>query len=238
MTQHEMAGPRWRRYAAEVVTIIVGILLALAADAGRQYLADRGTEREMLAALRVEFAVDVREIDADQKARANKLAAIELLSAARADATRMPSPEELAAAVLSNLNWRYYTASHPVLDDLLTTGRLDLLRSSELRRAILAFQQERSRIGVTEEQEREFVMRQVAPYLAARLDLEALSSPRSPAQHAAALRAIPGVLAEASFGSLLFLNRDRTENSTRFADKLLETVTAVQKLLGEKGGVP
>lgn len=41
--------PPLRRYAAEVVTIVVGILLALAADAGRQYLADRATEREILA---------------------------------------------------------------------------------------------------------------------------------------------------------------------------------------------
>jgi len=233
MTQHEVTGPRWKRYAAEVATIIVGILLALAADAGRQYLADRGTEREMLAALRIEFAADVKEISADQKARSQILAAIDSLSAARVDATRVPPPEELAAAVPRTLNWRYYTASHPVLDDLLTTGRLDLLRSSELRRAIMAFQQERSRIGVIEEQEREFVMRQMAPYLAARLDLEALTSPGSPEQHAAALRAIPGLLADASFGSLLYLHRNRTENSSAFAGVLLEKVDAVQKLLGE-----
>jgi len=233
MAKREGAGRPWGRYAAEVATIIVGILLALAADAARQFLADRAKEREVIAALRDEFAVDVQEIGADQEWRASKVAALDLVSEARAGATKPPPSEELAAAVLSALNWRFYTASHPVLDDLLTTGRLDLLRSSDLRRALMAFGQERSRISVVEEQERDFVLRQMAPWLAARIDLEALAAPRSPEQHAAAVNAIPAVLSEPHFGSLIYLDRMRTESSSRLAEILLEKVTAVRTLLGD-----
>jgi len=231
MTEREGTQPRWRRYAVEVLTIVVGILLALAADAGRQYVADRSTEREILAALRVEFDVDVREIAADQASRARKLAAIELLSDVHGGVVKDPHPDSLAVAVMWTMNWRYYTPSHPVLDDVLSTGRLDLIRSAELRRALMAFGQERSRIGVVEERERDFVARDVQPYLAARLDLEALFSPRSPEQHAAALRAVPGVVSGTGFGSLLYLDRQRVESSTSFASQLLEAVSAVQKAL-------
>lgn len=39
---------RWNRFAEEVVTIVIGILLALAASAAYQHLADRASEREIL----------------------------------------------------------------------------------------------------------------------------------------------------------------------------------------------
>jgi len=216
------------------MTIVVGILLALAADAGRQYLADREAEREILAALRVEFAADVREIEADQKSRAAKLTAIKLLGDLHAGTAERPEPEELAATLMQTVNWRFYTASHPVLDDLLTTGQLDLITSDDLRLALMKFGQERSRIAVTEEQERNFVVRELEPYLAARLDLEALVSPRSPEQFAATARAVPSLIPDTTFSSLEYLNRKRTETSMRYAGILLDAVSAVQKLLGEE----
>jgi len=233
MTSHLDSEPRWRRYAAEILTIVVGILLALGADATRQSFADRASEREILAALRVEFAADVREIETDQASRAQKLAAIDLLSGVRSGTVEAPEPEELAEAVNSTMNWRFYTAAHPVLDDILSTGRLDLLRSDELRRALMAFGQERSRLAVVEQEERAFVGSQLQPYLAGRIDLEALASPEPAGPHAAAVATVPGLLTDTMFGSLLYLNRHRVENSTQFAERLLETVAAVREALGE-----
>jgi len=234
MTEGEGSRPRWRRRVAEALTIVVGILLALAADAGRQYVADRATERDILAGLRVEFTVDVRELEADQDQRAQKLAAIDFLSEVRGGAVQSADLDSLAAAVIWMMNWRYYTPSHPVLDDLLTTGRLDLIRSEDLRRALMTFGGERARLAVVEERERDFVARDVQTYLAARLDLESLSFPRSPEQRAAALRALPDVIAAPSFGSLLYLDRDRAESSSSFAGTLLEAVFAVREALGEE----
>jgi hypothetical protein len=232
MTEIREGKPPLRRYAAEVLTIVVGVLLALAADAGRQYLADRATEREILAALRVEFAADVREIGADQNRRARKLAAIALLDRERTGDPDDPPPDTLAAAVALSMDWRWYTASHPVLDDVLSTGRLELLRSVDLRRALMDFGQERARLAVIEQGEREFVAREVEPYLASRLDLSGLASPRSPEQRAAAMRALPDLLADQTFGSLLYLDRARTESSRDYAAGLLDKVSAVQAALG------
>ena len=222
----------WRRFAGEVATIVLGILLAVAANAGYKYLGDRSAEREILAALRVEFEADVRELAADQRSRAGKLACIDLVAAVRSGEVQAPPPDSLARTLLNLLDFRFYTASHPVLDDLLVTGRLELIRSTELRQALMKFGQERARIGVVEQREREFVASQFEPWLAGRLDLWALASD-VPSEVAAAVGSIDGVLAEKSFGSLLHLDRERTSSTIQFGDTFLATVYAVQGILGE-----
>jgi len=232
MTEPRNARPRWSRFTEEVSTIVLGILLALAANAGYQYFADRASERGILRALRVEFAADVVELEADRRNRSRKLASIDLLRAVRTGAIETPPRDAMAKALLDCLEYRFYTASHPVLDDLLTTGRLDLLRSDELRRALMVFGQARSRIGVIEQREREFVASRVEPYLGARLDLDALTSD-STEDVAAAVSSASEVLADREFGSLLHLNRERTQGSLEFADRLLASVREVQRILGE-----
>lgn len=227
------SGTRWRRYTAEVLTIVVGILLALAADEGRQALANRATERDALASLRGEFAADVKELKADQAQREEKLANIELLMRLRTGATERQPPADMAKALLDLLGWRYYTASHPVLDDLASTGRLDLIRSNRLRAALMRFGQERSRVGVVEQYERDFIASQVAPYLAGRVDLDALSSD-SPERVAAAVASADAMLGDAQFGSLLHLSRERTQSSNRFGERLMASVVDVQRELGPK----
>lgn len=221
---------RWSRYAAEVVTIVVGILLALGADAGRQYFVDRVSEREILAALRIEFAADVAEISRDQAKRIEKLAGLDLLRDVRAGTVALPPPGVLAEALLQAMDFRFYTASHPVLDDLLGTGRLDLIRSDDLRHALMVFGERRSRIGVVEQREREFVAEQVEPYVGARLDLEALVSD-SPDKVAAALNDVSDMLGDRTFGSLLYLDRGRTDQSLAYGELLLAAVTEVQQVL-------
>jgi len=226
----KLVGNRWAGFAAEVVTIVIGILLALAANAGYQYLADRTSESEILAALRVEFAADVDELRADQQHRKQKLASIDLLKAVRNGTVGLPTPKILAHALLDSLDYRFYTPSHPVLDDVLATGRLELIRSDELRHALMVFGQARSRIAVVEQREREFVATQIEPFLASRLDLGTLDA-KSTDELASSLLTVSELLMDNYFGSLLYLDRDRTQSSTDFADNLLNTVFRVQELL-------
>ncbi len=234
MNRLQEKSTRWAGYAAEVVTIVVGILLALAADAGYRYLADRASESEIVDSLRVEFAADVDELRADQQHRAEKLASIDLLKAVRKGDVGLPAPEILANALLNSLDYRFYTSSHPVLDDLLATGRLELIRSDELRYALMVFGQARSRIAVVEQREREFVATQIEPFLAARLDLDALAA-ESPDELTSSLLTVSELFGDKFFGSLLYLDRERTQSSTDFADNLLNTVFRVQELLNGDG---
>jgi len=233
MTDQADTRSRWRQYAAEVLVIVIGILLALAADAGRQSLADRASERAVLAALRVEFAADVTELESDQASRAQKLASIDLLNRIRNGEVKRPQTDVMANAFLDLLDWRFYTASHPVLDDLVTTGRLDLIESDELRHALMVFGQERSRISVTEQFDRDFVASQLIPYISSRVDLEALSS-NSPDRIATAILPVNEMLVSNNFRSMLYLSKDRTTVSRDYGARLMKTVTDVQRILGKR----
>lgn len=223
----------WKKYATDVSVVVIGILLALAADAGRQYFVDRASEREILAALRLEFSTDVRELAADQEVRREKLSSIDLLSQSfTGDADRLP-PARLQEAILNTLERRYYTGSHAVLDDLLSNGRLSLIRSDELRQALMEFDQERSRISEVERREEDFVADQMAPYLAHRLNLQVMSASESPNE--VAVRRAYDLLEDPTFASLLYLDRDRALNSFGVGERLMSKVSAVRELLGEHG---
>ena len=223
-----------RRFGAEVVTIVVGILLALGANATYQYSADRADERKILAALRVEFEADIVEIDADQKHRVEKLAAIQLLLDVGPGAAGGSSPQAFAAAVEATIDYRFYTASHPVLDDVLTTGRIDLIRSDAVRQALMRFGAARSRIGVVEQLEREFVSSRMEPFVASRLDLASLGA-ASPVPTPDAIEAVSVLCTDPHFRSLLFLDEKRTKSSHGFAELLRERVLEVQAALGPQG---
>lgn len=223
-----------RYFGQEVVTIVVGILLALGANAAYKYFADRADEREILAALRVEFEADIAEIDADQKHRDEKLAAIRLLLDTETGTAGGSSPRAFTAAVEATIGYRFYTASHPVLDDVLTTGRLDLIRSDALRQALMRFGAARSRIGVVEQLERDFVSSQLEPFVASRLDLASLGA-ASPVPTPNAIDAVSVLRTDPHFRSLLFLDEKRTKSSHGFAELLRERVLEVQAALGPQG---
>jgi len=220
-------GPRlaWGRYTAEAATIVVGILLALAADAAWGYRTDRALEREILAALRIEFTRDQQEIEDDLRARETKIYYLDRLSAYRSG-SGAPLPLDSVPDALRNLTrFRFYTPSHPVLDETIAAGRLDLIRSDSLRRALMLFQAERERIRVVEEQEQDVVWSQVAPYFADRLDLDLLMSGGPLARSAA--EAFVAATDDPVFGSMLYLNRRRAESSQNYTARLRTAVDAV-----------
>jgi hypothetical protein len=214
-----------------VATIVVGILLALATDAGYQYRADRGLEAEILVALREEFRIDQQEIAADQRSRAGKLRYIDRMSRSRRGLAPQLPPDSIPDAVRNLLRFRFYTPSHPVLDETLNTGRLGLIRSEELRRALMSFETERQRLAVIEGQEQEVVWLHVAPYLADRIDLDLLMADGPAALDEA--RSFNAIVSEQAFGSTLELNRTRVVLSQSYSNDLLESVSRVLDALGD-----
>ncbi|NIQ58092.1 MAG: hypothetical protein GWN71_33425, partial [Gammaproteobacteria bacterium] len=63
----------------------------------------------------------------------------------------------------SLINYRFYTPIHAVLDDLISSGNLGLIRSDPLRFAIMDYDQERERLQVVEEREARFSAEQLEP---------------------------------------------------------------------------
>ncbi|HSM08466.1 MAG TPA: hypothetical protein VLA33_05555 [Gemmatimonadota bacterium] len=222
----------WRRRGAEGLTIVVSILLALAAEAAWGYRGDRAAEREILAGLRVEFAQAESEIRSDLRAREEILGWTRRLLAVRAGSAPEPPPDSLAEMLSRTLGYRFYTPAHPVLEDLLASGRLELIRSDTLRGQIMRYMQERDRIGVSEERERDLAANRIEPFLETRVDLAYLAlQPSDTARSARQARRFYAAIREPAFGSLLYYRIVRTEGAAGFGEILLGVIQDVRRSL-------
>ena len=222
----------WLRFVAEGVVIVASILFALWADASWELWKQRAGERQIIEALILEFATAETEIRNDLRARTGILETTRRWREARGARSLQISADSVISDVTRLLNYRFYTPSHPELDDILSSGRLELLRSEEIRRALLRYVQARSRIGVPEQEERDFVAQRVEPFLGPRLDLDFLySEPPDPAAIAGASEAIAALGEGVEFGSILYYKQFITSGALAFSEELLESILAVQSAL-------
>lgn len=222
-----------RSYALEGLTIVVGILSALVLGELWGTAVDRLDEREALDGLRTEFEAGRAELASDREARRTTVGRLQRLLEVGEGRAALPD-DSVAAFTAALLDYRYYTPSHPVLDDLIAGGRLQLLRSDTLRRAILDYLQEKDRIAVVEDRERRFVSDRLEPWIADHLALEPPRRPDDPElwgpdADADALRA---AAADPRFRTLVVLRLERTGTALRFSSGLARTLDATLAALG------
>lgn len=220
MGQRQRGSGRW--LLVEGVIIVVSILLALLLDAAWDYRGDRAREGEYLAGLYDEFRASREELALDERARAVILGRLDRLLAASRDPGAIPPPDSLGGWTASTLNYRFYTPGHAVLDDLIASGSLGLIRSDSIRRLLLRYEQARDRLAVAEERERSFIADELEPYLARALRLDdylgsgtmdrdpVLATPPPVAPYRR-------LLADPTYASLLVLRRERGEVTRLFA---------------------
>lgn len=225
-----MTTGKWNGRAVEVLTIAASILLALGADAGWDYQRDRADEAELLAGIATEFDEAVDELRTDSLARDAMHRRYQMALAHRkGEAT---PPDSLEAIFVSLLDWRFHTPGHAVLDDALSSGRFQLIRSDSVRTAVMRYQRQRERLEVFEAAEREIVADQVEPYLAGRLALDRLLSPADPEEVS---RFGDLLRDDDTFGSLLMLKRQRTRMARVFAGIAAARAEDVVRVLREEG---
>ncbi|MEK9507383.1 hypothetical protein V3331_16040 [Gaopeijia maritima] len=137
-------------------------------------------------------------------------------------------PDSVAAFTAAMLDYRFYTPSHPVLDDLIASGRLHLLRSDALRYRIMRYLQERDRLAIVEERERRFSADRMEPWL---LDHLPLGPPRTPDDEVlwgphVDPESLDEALLDPSFRTLLVLRVERTDIALRFSSGLGRSLEA------------
>ncbi|MEN8374809.1 MAG: hypothetical protein ABFS34_05115 [Gemmatimonadota bacterium] len=222
---------------SEVVAIIVAILLALAAEAAWEYRGERVDEREILAGLRVEFLEARDEIRRDIEVREEILRDSRRFAEARLDGNPLPAGDSLRTMIENLLDWRFYTPTHPVLDEIVSSGRMDRIRSDDVRRALMTYIQERDRIAVIDEQERDYAQGSLTDYLAGRVDLGVLFADGADAPRVAGeLDRFRAMLSDPEFGSILYYRIFHTENAVGFSDIVDAAIGNVLATLEFDGG--
>jgi hypothetical protein len=122
----------------DVTLIVVGVLIALAADAAVRSLGDRMREAQYLAALRENLEADVEELKGpllealDQREAAAKV----VIASVSGD---VYEPAHLVAALDRAGHVSLFAPRRATFDDLIGTGNLRLIRDPEVRAALIDY---------------------------------------------------------------------------------------------------
>ena len=154
----------WARVAVEGVAIILSILLALGIDAAWDARQERAREREYLTALRVEMVLASEELSEDHGRRDHWLALSDSILAQVSERIVPDSVVNVWIQQVGMLMTRFFPPSS-VLNDLVSSGNLSVLTSTDLRFALLAYQQHRERVNFMEDWAREVDEDGLRPYL-------------------------------------------------------------------------
>ena len=165
---------RWSRVVAEGAVIMVSILLAFAVDAWWQERGEIRLEREYLVGLLGELEDSRLELDSDLAARAELEWGLERLIRS-SDGSALPPIDSASATLGRARTTRQFAPVRSVFDDLVSSGRLQLLRSDAIRAGLLTYAQALDKNALTEQTTREFVADRFAPYLSQRVPLDAVS---------------------------------------------------------------
>ena len=127
----------WAAVFIELMVVVVGILLALQVDQWAQGREQRGTERTYLLRLKEDLQIeDDRARDAEGFAR-DRLAAVELLNRLATNPMTASSDPNALPWAIETASWRSFPKTNAfVYNELQNTGRMSLIRSVSLRRAL------------------------------------------------------------------------------------------------------
>lgn len=123
---------RWRRYVAEGIVIVVGILVALAADAMWQYRIDRADEHTMLRELEAEFAANAQQLDSVAAEHRRGREGVRVLLGALRGSLDVPPDSIRDLLELLDAPWTF-NPKLAALESVIASGQLGLIRDDSLR---------------------------------------------------------------------------------------------------------
>ncbi len=129
----------WLTLVLELVVVVVGIFLGLQVDSWNEARKDRVLEQQYLASLKADFQTDIEELD-EAIALAKSRAQIGRLLISSIDKDRVEGdPNEFIWAVYSSFLLNFPSFTRATINDLLSTGNLQLLQDANLKAAVAAY---------------------------------------------------------------------------------------------------
>ena len=128
----------WLRLAAEFLVIVVGVLVALGVDQWAQDRRDRALEAEYLERLLEDVRYDLEELEFIRGRSATSTEHSRLVLD-RAWVGRAPADSLVGAAFSASLT-RVPDLSRATFEELVSSGRIDLLESREVREALADYE--------------------------------------------------------------------------------------------------
>ena len=157
----------WRRVLVEGIVIVFSILLAFGIDAWWEERGERLAERDALVSLYAEFE-EIRERIEDNRLFRQDVAAVEALyemvQAFPVDGEALPVADIILVRAVGGVTFESAT---PVLDGLIRSDRLEIIRDPPVRIAISEWQAWLTQLDERERESQTFTNTQLRPALVA-----------------------------------------------------------------------
>jgi len=165
MTDPDVRRLPWLRILIEGVVIVVSILLAFGIDAWWEEQQDQAEEQRILSALLDEFIENNDILATTGEGHRREVRAMEdLLAAAESD--ELPATATLDTIFAKTLYVKHYNPRTGALSSTISSGRINLVRNSELRNRLAGWDAVISDLVLDEQTRRDFVFHEFLPALA------------------------------------------------------------------------
>lgn len=139
---NEMRGARWRGAFMQGVAVLLGILIAFAIDAWWEEQGDRDREEALLVALGEELEANRAFFEDDlDRVRREHVETAEYIRDVALGSGTPPSRDSVLAMLWTVSPSTVRDPQRAALDDLLSSGAFQLIRSDSIRRAIARYEQ-------------------------------------------------------------------------------------------------
>ena len=129
----------WLTLVLELAVVVIGIFLGLQADSWNEARKDRVLEQQYLASLKADYQADIDELD-ESIALAKSRAQLGRVLISSIDKDRVEGdPNEFIWAVYSSFLLNYPSYTRATINDLLSTGNLQLIQDINLKAAIAEY---------------------------------------------------------------------------------------------------
>jgi hypothetical protein len=136
------------------------------------------------------------------------------------------------------LNYRFFSPARAVLDDLIDSGNLAIVRSDTVRFALQRYMQQLEQLRVVEQRERDFIADVIEPYVAEAVRLDDLLPVQS---YDDPIRAPPSSLvgfrarrSDDTLANLAFMRLERSVTAYRFGRLISRRIDGLVELLDEE----
>jgi len=125
------------KYAfGEIVLVVIGILIALQINTWNENRKDRNSEKAILTGLKSEFQENLSIIDSTIQANQNVSRACTLLTQIIRSNTLEENAKQVDSLILHMLLISSFDANTGVTEEVLNSGKLDLIRNEKIRKRI------------------------------------------------------------------------------------------------------
>ena len=161
-----LVGRRWGFFAAELVLVVAGILVALAIDGWISDSRDRQTEAVYLELLSRDIEGIQHQVDLQIEFEKEKIDAAATAYAALTTSDPTTKRAEIGSLLALLVSRRTLSLSSATYDQMVSSGHLQLIRNHELRNMLVRFFAELERIErVTDNNNRELIDDVFIPFI-------------------------------------------------------------------------